>query len=86
MSSTTTIKKQSEVLNKIEWVGAIADGKALSAEDAKAYAELKSRDELLAELVFVMASPLSGIAQVAAGPARGLVTALSAVADQKEAA
>lgn len=86
VEAAKVIKKQSEVLNKIEWVGAIADGKALSAEDAKAYAELKSRDELLAELVFVMASPLSGIAQVAAGPARGLVTALSAVADQKEAA
>ena len=66
--------------------GGIADGKALSADEAKAYADLASREELMAQLVYVMASPLSGIAQVCAGPARGLVTALKAVADEKDAA
>ena len=40
----------------------------------------------MAKLVYVIGSPLSGIAQVCAGPARGLATALSAVADQKNAA
>ena len=40
----------------------------------------------LHKLVYVIASPLSGIAQVCAGPARGLATALQAVADQKQAA
>ena len=71
---------------KVEWIGAIADGKALSAEEATAYAALPSREELMAKLVYVIGSPLSGIAQVCAGPARGLATALSAVADQKNAA
>jgi len=66
--------------------GGIADGQALTADEAKAYADLPSREELIAKLVFVVASPLTGIAQVCAGPARGLATALSAVADQKNAA
>ena len=68
------------------FIGGIADGQPLSAEDAMAYADLPSREELMAKLVYVIASPLSGIAQVCAGPARGLVTALEAVADQKNAA
>lgn len=86
VDAAKVIKKKSEQFKKIEWVAGIADGKALTAEDAKAYADLPSRDELMAQLVYVMASPLRGIASVCAGPARGLVTALKAVADQKEAA
>ena len=86
VEAAKVIKKESEELKKIEWLGAIADGKALSADEAKAYADLPSRDELMAKLVYVIASPLSGIAQVCAGPARGLVTALDAIADQKNAA
>ncbi|MBP3883960.1 MAG: 50S ribosomal protein L10 [Olsenella sp.] len=86
VEAAKVIKKESEALKKIEWIGAIADGQALSAEEAKAYADLPSRDELMAKLVYVIGSPLSGIAQVCAGPARGLATALQAVVDQKNAA
>ena len=86
VDAAKVIKKEAEALKKIEWIGAIADGQALSAEEAKAYADLPSREELLAKLVYVVASPLSGIAQVCAGPARGLATALQAVVDQKNAA
>ena len=86
VDAAKVIKKKAEEFNKIEWVGGIADGQALDAESAKAYAALASREELMAQLVYVVASPLRGIASVAAGPARGLVTTLSAVADQKNAA
>lgn len=86
VAAAKVIKEQSKKLKKIEWIGAIADGQALSADEAKAYADLPSREELMAQLVYVVASPLSGIAQVCAGPARGLVTALDALAEQKEAA
>ena len=85
VDAAKVIKKEAEALKKIEWIGAIADGKALDADEAKAYSELASREELMAKLVYVVASPLSGIAQVCAGPARGLATALQAVADQKAA-
>ncbi|QOY60501.1 50S ribosomal protein L10 [Thermophilibacter immobilis] len=86
VDAAKVIKEQSEKLKKMAFVGGIADGKALSAENAQAYADLPSREELLAKLVYVIGSPLSGIAQVCAGPARGLATALQAVADQKNAA
>ena len=78
------IRDESDKLKKMEFVGAIADGKALNAEEARAYADLPSHDELVAQLVYVVASPLRGIAAVCAGPARGLVTVLDAIADQKK--
>ena len=75
-----------EFSNKLSFKGGIADGQVLTAEQAQAYADLPSREELVAQLLYVIASPLSGIAQVCAGPARGLVTALDALAEQKNAA
>ena len=85
VEAAKVIKAESDKLKKMAFLGAVADGKALSADEAKAYADLPSRDELLAKLVYVIGSPLSGIAQVCAGPARGLATALQAIADQKAA-
>ena len=79
------LKQEADKLKKMQILGGIADGKAITAEEALAYAELPSRDELLAKLVYGIGSPLSGIAQVCAGPARGLVTALQAVADKQAA-
>lgn len=86
VDTAKALKEQAQKLGKIEFISAIADGQALDAEGAKAYAELPGRDELIAKLVYVIGSPLSGIAQVAAGPARGLATVLQAIADQKNAA
>ena len=59
VDAAKVIKEQSEKLKKMSFIGGIADGKALSADEAKAYADLASR---------------------------GLVTALKAVADEKDAA
>ena len=86
VDAAKAIKKKSDELKKLAFVAGIADGKALNAEEAKAYADLASREELMAQLVYVMASPLRGIASVCAGPARGLVTALDAIAEQKKEA
>ena len=85
VEAAKVLKQEADKLKKMQSLGGIADGKAISAEEALAYAELPSRDELLAKLVYVIGSPLSGIAQVCAGPARGLVTALQAVADKQAA-
>jgi large subunit ribosomal protein L10 len=84
VEAAKVLKQEADKLKKMQILGGIADGKAISAEEALAYAELPSRDELLAKLVYVI-GPLSGIAQVCAGPARGLVTALQAVADKQAA-
>jgi len=86
VDAAKALKKKGEELKKLYFVAGIADGKGLSADEAKAYADLASREELMAQLVYVMASPLRGIASVCAGPARGLVTALDAIAEQKKEA
>lgn len=85
VEAAKVLKQEADKLKKMQILGGIADGKAITAEEALAYAELPSRDELLAKLVYVIGSPVSGIAQVCAGPARGLVTALQAVADKQAA-
>lgn len=86
VDAAKAIKKKADELKKIAFVAGIADGQGLNADEAKAYADLASREELMAQLVYVMASPLRGIASVCAGPARGLVTALDAIAEQKKEA
>lgn len=86
VDAAKAIKAFADTSKKVSFVGGIADGGALTAETAAAYAELPSRDELVARLVYVLGSPLSGIASVLAGPARGLATVLDKVAEQKEAA
>ena len=84
VDAAKVLKEKGKDLKKLEFVAGIADGQGLNAEEAKAYADLASREELMAQLVYVMASPLRGIASVCAGPARGLVTALDAIAEQQK--
>ncbi|MCC6103498.1 MAG: 50S ribosomal protein L10 [Olegusella sp.] len=86
VDAAKALKAAFDKFGKIELLGAIADGKALDAESAKAYAELPSHDELIAKFVYVLASPLTGVARVTAAPLQGLATALEAIADQKNAA
>ena len=78
------LKAEGDKLKKMPFVAGIADGVGLNADEARAYADLASRDELIAQFVYVISSPLRGIASVCAGPARGLVTALDAIAEQKK--
>ncbi|WP_130810356.1 50S ribosomal protein L10 [Olsenella sp. Marseille-P4559] len=85
VEAAKVLKQEADKLKKMQILGGIVDSKAVSSEEALAYAELPSRDELLAKLVYVIGSPLSGIAQVCAGPARGLVTALQAVSEKQAA-
>lgn len=84
VDAAKVLKEKGKDFKKLDFVAGIADGKGLNAEEAKAYADLASREELMAQLVYVMASPMRGIASVCAGPARGLVTALDAIAEQKK--
>ena len=58
----------------------------LSLDGVKALATMPSRDELIAKAVGSIASPLRGLVTVLSGVPRGLVTALSAIADKKKEA
>ena len=58
----------------------------LSAAEIEALASLPSREQLIAQVVGAIASPLQGLANVLAGPIRGLVVVLGQVQDQKASA
>jgi large subunit ribosomal protein L10 len=58
----------------------------LSASQVEALASLPSREQLIAQLVGAIASPLQGLANVLNGPIRGLVIVLAQVEEQKASA
>ncbi len=63
---------------KLKIVSGFLDGKILDAAQVKALASLPSKEELLGQLVGVIAGPLRGFVTVLSGPARGLVNVLNA--------
>jgi len=58
----------------------------LTASDVETLAALPSREQLIAQVVGAIASPLAGLANVLNGPIRGLVIALNQVQEQKASA
>jgi len=70
---------------KGEVIAAALDGKLLSAADAKALANLPSREELYAKMLGCINSPASGIANATNGVITQLVRAMAAIRDAKTA-
>ncbi len=62
---------------------AVIEGKAVAASEIKAIAEMPSREELVARLLFLMQSPLRRLVTVLNGPVRNLAGVMSQIADQK---
>ncbi|MEK7499351.1 MAG: 50S ribosomal protein L10, partial [Patescibacteria group bacterium] len=66
-------------------VAGLLEGKEITASDISALAALPGRQELLGQLVGVLAGPMRGMAQVLSGVPRATVLVLQAIADQKSA-
>ena len=66
--------------------GGVMGKNLLGLDNVKALASMPSREELVAKAVGSIASPLRGLVTVLSGLPRGLVTALSAIADKKKEA
>jgi large subunit ribosomal protein L10 len=66
--------------------GGIMDGNFVDAEAVNKIAALPSREELIAKLLGSLQNPMSQIVRVLNGPAEQLARAISAIADQKNAA
>ncbi|HHX50937.1 MAG TPA: 50S ribosomal protein L10 [Clostridia bacterium] len=79
----TKFAKEFKVL---EIKGGLLDGKIIDSASIKALADLPGREELLAQVLRGMLSPLSGLANVLNGPIRNLVYVLEAVRKQKAGA
>lgn len=70
---------------KGEIIAAALDGQLLNAEDAKALANIPSREELYAKMLGCINSPATGIAGAVNAVMSSLVRAVDAVAKQKSA-
>ena len=69
---------------KGEILGAALDGQLLSAAEAKALANIPSREEIYAKMLGCINSPASGIVGGINGVMSALVRAIAAVRDQKQ--
>lgn len=65
------------------WQG-VLENKVISQEMIKQLAGLPGKQELLTQLVYSMNGPISGFANVLAGNLRGLVSALTAIKNNKQ--
>lgn len=74
-------RKKPEVLRLL---AGVLEGNTLSLEQVTSLAQLPSREQLLAQLVGVLAGPMRGLMSVMSGVPRSLVYVLQAVKDQKQ--
>lgn len=63
----------------------VLNGKVISMEEVKALADLPPREVLLGQVLAGMQAPIAGLVNVLQGTIRGLVYALNAIKEQKEA-
>ena len=65
--------------NGLKIMGGILSGRYILAQSVKQFADIPPREILLAQLVGVLASPISGFARVVSGPARSLVGVINQI-------
>lgn len=76
----TDFAKEEPVL---EFKAGLVDGQAVSGDDIKNIANLPSREELIAKLLFLLQSPISRFARTLGAIPQQFVTVLDQVAQQK---
>lgn len=69
--------------DKAKLVAGILEGAVLSLEQITALAQLPSREQLLGQLVSVLAGPARGFVQVLSGVPKSFLYALKAISDTK---
>ena len=67
----------------VQFKGALLAGQVVAANEIQNIANLPSRDELLAKLLYLMQHPIRGLAVVLNGPIRKLAIALNEIQKQK---
>lgn len=68
----------------ISFKGAVVEGRAIPAAQIQAIAELPTREQLVARLLFMLQSPVRRLVTVMNGPVRNLASVLSQIREQKE--
>jgi large subunit ribosomal protein L10 len=70
----------------VQFKGALLNGQAVPASEIQNIANLPTREELVAKLLFVMQSPIRGLVTVLQANIRNLAVVLDQIAKQKETA
>ena len=83
-TAAKTVSDYARMTQLLPFKGGIMDGQALSAENVSAIAKLPSRDILNAQLVNIVASPLTGLVTSLSNLISGLARQLAQVAEKKE--
>ena len=76
---------QSLINKALEIKAGMVDGKVLDVKGVSDLAELPPREVLVAKVLGGLNAPISGFVNVLNGNMRGLVVALNAIAEQKQA-
>jgi large subunit ribosomal protein L10 len=82
VASAKVLKGFAKEYESLKIKGGLLNKEVVTAEQVKAIADLPSREELIAKLIYTIRSPLSGIVQVLNGPATKLVRALNAISEK----
>ena len=85
VASAKVLAKFIKENKKGEILGAVLDGKVLSADEAKKLASMPSKEELYAKILGSINSPASGLVYSINGVMSALVRAIDAVSKQKSA-
>lgn len=85
VSAAKVLAKFIKENKKGEILGAVLEGKVLSADEAKKLASMPSKEELYAKILGSINSPASGLVYSVNGVMSALVRALAAVRDSKNA-
>src|SRR3984893_3695813 len=70
----------------VQFKGALLDGQVVPASQIQAIASLPSRQELVSKLLFLLQSPIRGLATVLQANIRNLAVVIDQIAKQKETA
>jgi large subunit ribosomal protein L10 len=70
----------------VQFKGAMLGGQVVAATEIQNIANLPSREELVAKLLFMLQSPIRGLATVLAANIRNLAVVIDQIAKQKETA
>ena len=86
VSPAKVLKEFAQKTKKTEVLGGIADGVALTADEAKAYAELPSREQLIAQIAGLISGFARDIAVCVKEVPGGLARAIKAIHEEEQAA
>ncbi len=84
VSIAKTLTEFSKQVPTFEFKGGLVDGQPITAQQVSEIADLPSREQLLAKLLYLMQSPVSGFVRALAAIPRDFVLVLDQIRQSKE--